>query len=286
MSTSLDSLLRSARAELAQAGIDSAGTDAELLLAAALDVSRSEVVRRAMLGHRLDQSQASAYQDTVQQRAQRVPLQHLTGFADFAAVRLSVGPGVFVPRPETELLVARAAEFAASIDQAVIVDLCTGSAAIALALKSRLPEASMYAVERSAQAHAWAQLNVARLDLGIDLRLGDARSEFSELLGQVDIVTCNPPYIPTGAVPVDPEVHLHDPAEALYGDSADGLAIPLQMAERAAMLLRPGGVLLLEHADDQSPPLRRGLEQTGHWVSLVDHRDWTQRPRLLEAVRG
>lgn len=286
MSTSLDVLLRSARAELAEAGIDSPHADAELLLAAALDVSRSEVLRRALLGHRLEPSQATAYLDTIQQRAHRVPLQHLTGFADFAGVRLAVGPGVFVPRPETELLVARADELAASIDSAVIVDLCTGSGAIALALKHRLPSAAIYAVERSPSAHAWAHQNVTRLAPEIDLRLGDARTEFSELVGQVDVVTCNPPYIPTGAVPVDPEVHLHDPAEALYGDSVDGLAIPISMVARAAELLRSGGFMVMEHAETQGQLLVEIVQREEGWSNVHDHRDWAGRPRMLEAVRA
>ena len=115
--------------------------------------------------------------------------------------------------------------------------------------------------------------------------MGDARTAYPELVGTVDVVTCNPPYIPDDQVPVDPEVRDHDPALALYGGSADGLALPLAMAARAAALLRPGGVLVMEHADVQGPAILRALAATGSWRDAADHADLTGRPRVVVARR-
>ncbi len=285
MSALIDSLLRAATTQLKDAGIASARADAEVLLGATREISRSEVLRLAMLGRALDDTEASAYLDLVAQRAHRIPLQHLTGYADFAGIRLRVGPGVFIPRPETEVLVDRAHEVAGDQAHPTIVDLCTGSGAIAAALKHRLPAANLYAVEVSAHAHAWAQQNLDRLGLDITLLHGDGRTAFADLEGQVDLVTCNPPYIPTGAVPVDPEVRLHDPSVALYGDSDDGLKVPMEMATRAAALLRRGGVLLMEHAESQAAVIERCLQDMNCWSTTRDLCDLADRPRMVEATR-
>lgn len=282
----MESALRAATAELAEAGIVSARTDAELLLVARLRITRAEVLRRCLLGGTLSSDEAAAYADLVHERAARVPLQHLTGSADFAGISLSVGPGVFVPRPETEMIVHRAITLAASLDSPLIVDLCTGCGAIPLALKRALPGAQIHAVELSEHAHAWAALNVEALDPDVDLRCGDAALAFDDLLGEVDIVTCNPPYIPAGAVPVDPEVRDHDPDIALYGMSDDGLAVPLAMAERAAELLSSTGVLLIEHAETQGAVFVERLKATTVWERVEDHRDLNDRPRMVEAIRG
>ncbi|MGC1207304.1 MAG: peptide chain release factor N(5)-glutamine methyltransferase [Ornithinimicrobium sp.] len=286
MSPLIDSLLRAATEQLRQAGIVSARVDAEILLGEAQGLSRSEVLRHAILGRTLDDTQATAYLDLVDQRAQRVPLQHLTGYADFAGIRLRVGPGVFTPRPETEVLVARAHEIAQDQAHPLIVDLGTGSGAIAAALKHRLPGADVYAVEVSTHAHAWARQNFDRLALDVALRRGEGQTAFAELEHQVDLVTCNPPYIPTGAVPVDPEVRLHDPSVALYGDSDDGLKVPMEMAARAAVLLRPGGILLMEHADSQATVIDKRLQEMTCWSTIRDHRDLADRPRMVEATRA
>ena len=144
----------------------------------------------------------------------------------------------------------------------------------------------MLAVELSDLAHGWAVANRDRLGLDVDVRLGDATTAFDDLEGEVDVVVSNPPYIPVGAVPVDPEVRDHDPAVALYGGSVDGLAIPLAVAARAAVLLRPGGVLVMEHADSQGASLPRALRATGEWVQVADHADLSGRPRTTVAVRG
>ena len=167
-----------------------------------------------------------------------------------------------------------------------MVDLCTGSGAIALAVKDEVPAADVYAVELGEDAHAWAAQNRSATGLDITLVHGDATTAFPELEGQVDVVVSNPPYIPVGMVPVDPEVRDHDPDLALYGGSADGLSIPLAVAARAAALLKPGGVLVMEHADTQGQSLPAALARTGLWHDIADHEDLTGRPRATVAVRA
>ena len=281
--TDLRTAVRDATARLAAAGIASPEADAVALAAHALGVDTAEVRRSMVLGAAVPE----AYAGLVAERAARVPLQHLTGVAHFRRLTLAVGPGVFVPRPETEVTAGLAIDAASAIGpDAVVVDLCTGSGAIALAVKDELPEATVLAVELSDLAHGWAVANRDRLGLDVEVRLGDARVAFEDLVAAVDVVVSNPPYIPVGAVPVDPEVRDHDPEVALYGGSADGLAVPVAVAARAAALLRVGGVLVMEHADSQGGSLPAALRATGEWVELVDHADLAGRPRTTVAVRG
>ena len=292
--TDLRSAVREATARLAAAGIRSAEVDAVALAAHAMRVEPSEV-RRAMV---LGADEPEGFAELVAEREARVPLQHLTGVAHFRRVELAVGPGVFVPRPETEVTAGLAIDAASAMGpDAVVVDLCTGSGAIALAVKDEVPGARVHAVELSDLAHGWAVANRDRLALEVDVRLGDATSAFPELEGAVDVVVSNPPYIPAGSVPVDPEVREHDPEVALYGGSADGLAVPLAVAARAAVLLRAGGVLVMEHADSQGESLPAALRRTGSWVDVVDHpghgraathhgRGARSPPRSLSAVTG
>ena len=226
------------------------------------------------------------YAGLVAERASRIPLQHLTGRAGFRGLELSVGPGVFVPRPETEFVAGLAIEAASAFEAPVVVDLCTGSGAIALSVADEVLTATVYAVELGREAHAWAERNVADTGLAVNLRLGDATEAFPELEGSVDVVVSNPPYIPVGMVPLDPEVRDHDPEIALYGGSEDGLAIPLAVARRAAELLRPGGLLVMEHADTQGESLPHALGRTGEWTDIADHDDLTGRPRATTARRA
>ncbi len=279
----LRAAVREATARLAAAGIASPEADAVALAAHAMGAEPGEV-RRAMV---LGAAEPRGYAALVAERAARVPLQHLTGVAHFRRLTLAVGPGVFVPRPETEGTAGLAIDAASGLgDHAVVVDLCTGSGAIALAVKDELPGARVLAVELSDLAHGWAVANRDRLRLDVEVRLGDATTAFDDLAGEVDVVVSNPPYIPVGAVPVDPEVRDHDPEVALYGGSADGLATPLAVAARAAVLLRPGGVLVMEHADGQGTTLPRALRATGWWAETVDHVDLAGRPRTTVAVRA
>jgi release factor glutamine methyltransferase len=279
--TDLRAAVRTAIARLAAAGVGSPETDAVALAAHLLGVSPGEVHKAMVLGA----TAPAAYAELVEERAARVPLQHLTGRAGFRRLELSVGPGVFVPRPETELAAGLAIEAAFGLASPVVVDLCAGSGAIALAVKDEVPHARVYAVELGEDAHAWAARNVADTGLEVDLRHGDATMAFPELDGTVDVVVSNPPYIPVGMVPLDPEVRDHDPELALYGGSEDGLRIPLAVAGRAARLLRPGGVLVMEHADTQGETLPAALRRTGEWDEVVDHVDLAGRPRATTARR-
>lgn len=280
--TELRTAVRAAAARLSEAGIASAESDALLLLAHALGVSVGDARKAMVLGGEAP----PAYEELVELRASRLPLQHLTGRAGFRRLELRVGPGVFVPRPETEFVAGLAIKAArAAGESPVVVDLCTGSGAIALAVKDEVPTADVYAVELGEDAHAWAAQNRSATGLDITLVHGDATTAFPELEGQVDVVVSNPPYIPVGMVPVDPEVRDHDPGLALYGGSADGLSIPLAVAARASALLHPGGVLVMEHADTQGESLPAALARTGLWRDIADHEDLTGRPRATVAVR-
>lgn len=279
----LRAAVREATQRLAAAGIASAETDAVLLAAHALGTSAGEVRKAMVLGAPVP----AAYEALVEERAARVPLQHLTGRVGFRRLELHVGPGVFVPRPETELVAGLAIDAARRAGASpVVVDLCTGSGAIALAVKDEVPAAHVYAVELGEDAHAWAAQNTSATGLDITLVHGDATTAFAELDGEVDVVVSNPPYIPVGMVPIDPEVRDHDPELALYGGSDDGLAIPLAVAARAAALLKPGGVLVMEHADTQGESLPVALARTGRWRDVEDHEDLTARPRATVAVRA
>ncbi|GAA4400600.1 peptide chain release factor N(5)-glutamine methyltransferase [Fodinibacter luteus] len=280
------SAVERARAALADVGIASPETDAVELAAFALGTDPADVRRRMVLREGADVGFLDAYDGLVAERLERVPLQHLTGRAHFRRLTLAVGPGVFVPRPETEVTAGLAIDAASGRPPgAVVVDLCTGSGAIALAVKDELPTARVHAVELSDLAHGWAVANRDRLGLDVDVRLGDATSAFEDLCGCVDVVVSNPPYIPDGAVPLDPEVRDHDPHVALFGGSADGLAVPLAVAARAAVLLRPGGVLVMEHADSQGRSLPEALRRTGAWTEVADHDDLAGRPRTTVALR-
>lgn len=288
--TELRDGIRAATARLREAGVASADVDAVELAAHVLGVGAPEVRRLMVLGGR---TLPDAYAALVDERVRRVPLQHLTGRAHFRRLTLAVGPGVFVPRPETEVLVDLAL---AEVDRVAaehgdrpvrVVDLCSGSGAIALSVKAERTDVEVRGLELSPAAYAWAVANRDRLGLDIELVQGDAtRPCFQDWAGQVDVVTVNPPYIPVGAVPLDPEVRDHDPEVALYGGSEDGLAIPLAVAAVAARLLAPRGLVLVEHADSQGESLPRRLVATGNWTDVVDHEDLSGRPRVTAARRS
>ncbi len=276
-----------ARGSFAEVGIASPETDAVELAAFTLGTDAADVRRRMVLRDPAETGFLDTFDGLVQERLTRIPLQHLTGTAYFRRLTLSVGPGVFVPRPETEVVAGLAIEAALAMGPTPrVVDLCTGSGALALAIKDEVPGAEVLAVEVSDLAHGWALANRDRLGLDVDIRLGDATDAFRDLDGSVDVVVSNPPYIPLGAVPLDPEVREHDPEVALYGMSADGLGVPLAVARRAAGLLAPGGVLVMEHADEQGTSLPTALRATGEWDEVSDHPDLTGRPRASVAVRS
>ena len=283
-SDSLRDAVRAAVAQMSAAGVPSPEQDAIALAAHVLGTDAGDV-RKAMV---LGAPAPPAYAALVSQRAARVPLQHLTGRSGFRHLELRVGPGVFVPRPETEFVAGLAIDAARAVPggRPLVVDLCSGSGAIALAVKDEVADAQVYAVELGEDAHAWAALNVELTGLDVTLVHGDVATALPELRGGVDVVVSNPPYIPVGAEPVDPEVRDHDPELALYGGSEDGLATPLAVARRAAYLLHPGGVLVMEHADSQGEVLPTALARMGCWSEIADHPDLTDRPRATVAVRG
>ena len=279
--------LTDAVGRLVDAGVASPRHDAESLAAHVLGLSRAQVATAALRGDRVELDER--FDALVDERVRRVPLQHLVGTAPFRDLVLDVGPGVFVPRPETEVVVepvvAEAVRLLADGRRACVVDLCTGSGVIALAVASEVPGADVHAVELSVQAHAWAQRNTDRIAPGLDLRLGDAATAFDDLDGAVDVVVTNPPYLPPDTVPVDPEVRDHDPSLALFGGGPDGLQVPRQMVLAAARLLRSGGLLVVEHADVQQSALLHVLTSSGRWRDAAGHRDLNRRPRYVSARR-
>ena len=254
--------------------------DAAELLATATGVDRSRLV----LVEEVTDEQRAAYDALVARRAAREPLQHLTGMADFRGRSLAVGPGVFVPRPETELLAGWAVEQAAPLPRPVVVDLGTGSGAIAGAVATEVPHAHVYAVELDTRAHAWAARNLA--GTGVDLRHGDLATALTELDGSVDVVVSNPPYVPLDAwESVAPEARDHDPHLALFA-GPDGLETIRAVERRAAALLRPGGVVGVEHADVQGDSAPGVFLDTDGWVEVRDHCDLAARPRFVTARRA
>jgi release factor glutamine methyltransferase len=279
--TETRALLRDAEARLAEAGVESPGFDAAELLAHVLETTRS----RLALVESVDEDVTTRFFALVDRRAARIPLQHLTGTAAFRHVELTVGPGVFVPRPETELLAGWAIEAARHAEHenrtGRVVDLCTGSGAIALSVATEVPSADVHAVELDPDAFAWATRNLA--GSGVDLREGDMAEAFRDLDGTVDVVVCNPPYIPlTEYEGVAREARENDPHLALFSGE-DGLDA-LRIVERvAARLLRPGGVVGAEHADLQGESAPAVFASAGRWADVRDHRDLAGRPRYLTA---
>jgi release factor glutamine methyltransferase len=276
-------VLAAATARLAAAGVGSPAYDAQVLLAHVLGVERS----RLPLVDDVAPPAAEQYDALVARRAGREPLQHLTGVAHFRHVDLLVGPGVFVPRPETEMLAGWAVEAARSViasgstAQPVVVDLGTGSGAIARAVADEVPGARVHAVELDESAHRWAARNLA--GTGVDLRQGDLGDAFDDLAGAVDVVVSNPPYIPHEAwESVAVEVRDHDPQLALYA-TGDGLDTIRVVELRAALLLRPGGVVGVEHADAQGESAPAVFSGTGRWEQVRDRADLAGRPRFVTA---
>lgn len=268
------------RATAALAQVPSPRVDAELLAAHLLHGgSRAELQRALLMGERLTPAQVAEYEALVARRARREPLQHITGSAPFYRLELSVGPGVFVPRPETELLVEEALRVLGTRTGKVaprIVDLCTGSGAIAAAIKSELPNAQVFAVELSEDAIPYTRKNLE--PLGVHLVQGDALTALPELAGTFDAVLSNPPYIPPANVPADPEAALHDPDMALYGGGEDGIQMPSAIAARAFELLTPGGLFIMEHDDTQEEAVAELLARIG-FEGCYPVRDLNNRPR-------
>ncbi len=282
----IDELLQHATTVLEGAGIRNARVDAELLVGHVLGLSRGGVQAKAVTGAALSSDDSVTISGLVERRAAREPLQHITGTAAFRQLELAVGPGVFVPRPETETVVQFAIDALAATasPQPVAVDLGTGSGAIALAMATEVPHARVYGVEVSPRAYVWTRQNFRTVGAAnatpVFVDLADA---LPELDGTVDVVISNPPYIPLGAVPRDPEVRLFDPEIALYGGE-DGLDIVRQVSTTAQRLLRRGGTLVIEHGEVQSADIAALLAADG-WTAIAHHRDLLGRDRATTALR-
>lgn len=287
----LRAALREAARQLAAAGVGSPEHDARALAAHVLGVARLEPA----LAPEPPADFYPAFGALVERRRARVPLQHLVGSAPFRYLELAVRPGVFVPRPETELLAGWAIEHLthasrhpahapAGTPRPVVVDLCTGSGVIAKAIAEEVPGVDVHAVELDEDAFGWAQRNLA--GTGVDLRHGDFATAFDDLLGSVDVVVCNPPYVPLEAwESVAVEARDHDPHRALFSGE-DGLDAIRVLADRAAALLRPGGVVGVEHADVQGESAPAVFAALDAWDEVRDHRDLNDRPRFLTARRA
>ncbi|NJC57728.1 peptide chain release factor N(5)-glutamine methyltransferase [Brevibacterium marinum] len=289
----MSTVLRGADRLLADADVPGPAPDSTALLAHAWGIDPSELARRRLLGEAVPVEVTQEFAQLVEQRRQRIPLQHLIGSAAFRHIELQVGPGVFVPRPETELLVTEVLE---ELDRQqntttpFVIDLCSGSGAIALSLAAEHPQLRIIGVERELEALAWSQKNLRRLDLGgstVELVPGDATTFVDEnphLRGSADVVASNPPYVPDTAVPHDPEVRDHDPVAALYGGST-GLEIPGLIIVQAEKLLRPGGFFIMEHSEEQGQTVRELITSTASLRQAATFPDYTGRDRYTVAHR-
>jgi release factor glutamine methyltransferase len=282
---SVADVVRDTITRFASAGIPDPQVDAELLLAHVLATSRGGVQAAAIRGDRLSDAARAALVPLVDRRCAREPLQHLTGLAPFRSMELAVGPGVFVPRPETEMVAQLAIDaLGASASVAPIaVDLGTGSGAIALAMATEVPRARVYAAENSVDAFIWTNENVARIGAdNLTLAFVDLADAFPELDGAVSVVASNPPYVPDDAIPRDPEVRLYDPPAALYG-GPDGLDAVRVLSRVGLRLAHPGGMIVIEHGEWQGASIRDILTGDG-WRAAATHPDLTTRDRATTAI--
>ena len=297
---SLRDVIADGQRRLAAAGVPSPDTDAVLLAAYVKGVPRG----RLLLHDRMDQTERTSYERLLTRRIARVPLQHLIGSAAFRRLDLAVGPGVFIPRPETELVAQAGIDALRALppEERRAVDLCTGSGAVAFALATEAAPAHVTAVEVDDAAVAWTRRNADSLreeidqaGSRVDVVQADARTcagegaPLASLRGAVAVVTMNPPYVPSGARVRDPEVRDHDPALALYG-GPDGLEVIRGAIGTAALLLQPGGLLVIEHSDEQGDEAEDGvpalLLADGRWREVSDHRDLARKPRFTTATRA
>jgi release factor glutamine methyltransferase len=314
--------LAAACARLAAAGVASPRWDAELLASHVWGIEVGQLRAHAWAGHPVDDADPhlAQFAAAIAQRASRMPLQHITGHAPFRALDLAVGPGVFIPRPETETTAETAitaargcAEAGEGGEMVRVVDLGTGSGAIAAAVATEVPCAEVWAVELDPAAFLWAARNLAAVtdapaihdsdgwqpmvealaagappapfpQTRATLLLADATAPPPQLAGVADVVVSNPPYIPEGQPDLDPEVAQHDPPAALYGGGRGGMEVPAAIVHAAAHLVKPGGVVVIEHGADQGAAMRLAAHEAG-LAEAVTLKDLAGRDRVLRAVR-
>lgn len=288
-------MIRDAAVQLREAGIETPEHDAKLLLAEAAGVELRDVDKALLMGEELGTAERFArFQSMLARRAKREPLQYITGHAPFRYLDLKVGPGVFIPRPETETVVQAGLDWLTEhgMIHPRVVDLCAGSGAIGLSVVSEVPGSQVWAVELSPNTAEWTNKNLAEtakrypsIASNYQLEIADATSlaTLAQLDGTIDIVITNPPYVPESDVPEQPEVRDWDPELALYGGSMDGTLIPERIIERAYRLLKPGGALVMEHDVTQGDRLVAYAKAAG-FTTASTGRDWTGRDRYLFAV--
>ncbi|KOA62453.1 peptide chain release factor N(5)-glutamine methyltransferase [Bifidobacterium breve] len=288
-------VIRDAAVQLREAGIETPEHDAKLLLAEAAGVELRDVDKALLMGEELGTAeQLARFQSMLARRAKREPLQYITGHAPFRYLDLKVGPGVFIPRPETETVVQAGLDWLTEhgMIHPRVVDLCAGSGAIGLSVVSEVPGSQVWAVELSPNTAEWTNKNLAEtakrypsIASNYQLEIADATSlaTLAQLDGTIDIVITNPPYVPESDVPEQPEVRDWDPELALYGGSMDGTLIPERIIERAYRLLKPGGALVMEHDVTQGDRLVAYAKAAGSTTASTG-RDWTGRDRYLFAV--
>lgn len=270
----LQEAVRHAAERLSEGGLPSARHDAEQLAAHVAGVPRTRL-------HTAQRWDAEAYDRLVQRRLAREPLQHLVGRAHFRTISVEVGPGVFVPRPETEVVAGWVVERIARSRRPVVVDLCSGSGVLALSIAAEVPRAQVHAVERDARAVAWLERNAR--GTGVHVHRADAAVALPELEGTVGVVVSNPPYVAEDELDdVDPEVRDHDPRAALVG-GADGLDVVRVVERSARRLLKRDGLLAVEHSDRQGETAPALLADAGGWADVADNDDLTGRPRFVTA---
>lgn len=286
-------MLRGAARLLADAHVPNPDPDSAALLAHAWGIDASDLARRRLFGDPVPGRVTEVFAELIDRRRQRVPLQHIIGVAPFRHLELQVGPGVFVPRPETELLVTEVLDELDRQQNAYepfVIDLCSGSGAITLSLATEHPKLSIIGVEREAEALNWSRKNLVSVSLGAstaELISGDATTfadERRDLWGLADVVVTNPPYVPDEAVPRDAEVREHDPAAALYGGFT-GLEIPALIIGQAEKLLRPGGFFIMEHSEEQGRQACELIIKTASLRQAATYPDYTGRDRYTVAHR-
>lgn len=290
----MDETIGKAVATLREAGVDTPEHDVKLLLAEAAGCDLGDVDKAMLMGDPIDYD-AERFGTMVARRAKREPLQHITGHAPFRYLDLKVGPGVFIPRPETELVVQEGIDWVTRHGMYSVraVDLCAGSGAIGLSLASEVPGSEVWAVEKSEVAAQWTRRNIDETSRRYPNIAGRYHLEIADatqaptldyLDGTIDMVLTNPPYVPIAYIPQQPEVRDYDPDMALYGGSEDGTLIPERIIARATGLLRPGGLLVMEHDITQGERLVEFAGTHGLRDAHVCN-DWSGRPRYMMAVR-
>ena len=280
----IKALISQGKAQIETAGYSS--IDAEILLAHLLGLTRMQLhnpiaVERALAEVTDESAIVDGYAELVKRRCNHEPVQYLTGTAGFRNLDLAVGPGVLVPRPETEGLVEEVLKHIANLPGPVsVIDLGAGSGAMAISIATEAPNTHVIAVEKSKEAIEWLKQNVAFYDENIRIVQGDV----AEVLVGVkcDVVVANPPYVPDSQ-PLPRDVANFEPAIALFG-GRDGLELPKRFIIAATRLLKPGGLLAIEHTETQGESIAKLLNADFNQIAL--HQDLSGRPRWTSAIRG